>query len=142
MTASGQMQLPLKIDDTVLRKTASAGDATGTVKYDCTAINGVRDNDWQNAKNNVCADFNARSFYVQMAEQVQAQAQTQAAAAIRNVATSYLQLAKNATDQDVGLENYILFALMSSDTSGQDYQQALASIHARDAELSPQTAFR
>lgn len=142
-TASGQMRLTLQIDDSILRKTGFAGEATGTAKYDCTAVIGVQKDDYQGARNSSCPEFDQRALYAQMAEQVQAEAQTQAATAIRGVAKSYLELARRAAaDQGMALENYILFALLSSDKSGQDYQQALASIHARDADLNPETALR
>jgi len=78
----------------------------------------------------------------EMAEQVTTQAKTQASAAIRNVAQSYLELAKRATDQDIAVENYITFAILTADKTGADFQQALTAIHARDADLHPETALR
>lgn len=54
----------------------------------------------------------------------------------------YLDLAKRATDQDLALENYIAFALLSADKSGADYQQAMTAIRGRDADLKPETALQ
>jgi hypothetical protein len=89
-----------------------------------------------------CPEVPRQTRLFQMAEQVTTQAQTQAAAAIRNVARNYFELAKRATDQDVALENYITFAILTTEKAGPELQQALTAIHLRDADLKPETALR
>jgi hypothetical protein len=111
----------------------------------CVSRGGYREDDVAynaSIQNVTCPGVDRASKLQEMAEQVQAQAQTQAAAAIRGVAKSYLELAKRATDQDLALENYILFALLSAEKTSPDYQQAVTAIHARDNDLKPETALR
>jgi hypothetical protein len=171
-TATGQMRLTLQVDDSVLRGTRPVGEASGTISDTCVARRGVQENDWgQNATaagsnsgasgwrgllkgvlaapqqreipiNVECPDIPRETRLSQMAEQITAQAQTQAAAAIRNVARNYLELAKRATDKDVALEYYVTFAILTADTAGPEFLQALTAIHARDADLKPETALR
>ena len=171
-TATGQMRLALQVDDTILRGTRAVGEASGSISDTCVARRGVQDNDWgQNAVtaeaastrsgwrgflssvvatpqqrkipvNVDCPEVPRATRLFEMAEQLTTQAQTQAATAIRNVARNYLELAKRATDQDMALEYYITFALLTADKTGPDFQQALAAIRARDADLNPEAAFR
>lgn len=89
-----------------------------------------------------CPEIPRAARLLEMAEQLTTQAQTQAAAAIRNVARNYLELAKRATDPDVALENYITFALLTADKTGTEFQQALTAIRARDGDLNPEAALR
>jgi len=170
-TAAGQMRLTLQIDDSILRGTRTVGEASGTVNESCVARRGVQPNDWgQNSaapastapgfrgflqglaqgmtaqrripENVECPPVEKEAKLLQMAEQVREQAQRQAAAAIHDVAKSYLELAKRASDHDLALENYITFALLTADKTGQGYQQAAAAIHSRDADLKPETALQ
>lgn len=92
--------------------------------------------------NSECPEIPRATRLFEMAEQLTTQAQTQAAAAIRNVARNYLELAKRATDQDVALENHITFAILTADKAGPEFQEALTAIRARDADLKPETALR
>lgn len=168
-TVSGEMRLMLQVDDTILRGTRIAGEATASVSDTCVARRGVRENDWgRNAQtasqggggwrglvrnlttptgdgrpqNVECPDIPRSSRLFEMVEKLTAQAQTQATTALRNVSNNYFQLAKRATDADVALEYYITFALLSADKGGADYQTAIAAIRARDADLNPEGAVR
>jgi len=145
ITTIGQMQLTLQIDDSILRGTRPAGDAAGVIHESCVARSGYREDDIGNAgtiQNATCPTVDKPTKLLEMAEQVKGQAETAAAAAMRSVAKSYLEVAKRATDQDLALENYIVFALLSAEKSGPDYQQAMNAIHQRDADLKPETALR
>lgn len=168
ITTSGQMRLTLQVDDNISRGTRPVGEATGVLNKSCLERSGVRPNDWGRVEQTsggsgwsgllrslttanrpgpavedvTCPAFERGASLQEMAEQVNQQAQSQSTAAIRAVSKGYLDLAKRATDQDLALENYIAFALLSADKSGADYQQALTAIRGRDADLKPETALQ
>lgn len=167
-TANGQIRLTLQVDDTILRGTRLAGEASGSVDQTCTARRGVQDNDWgQNVEkaasggflnnlvqsftssqqrqvppNTDCPDVPRSQRFFEMVEQLTAKAQSEAASALRTVARSYYELAKRATDADIAVENYITFALLTTDKSGTEFREALAAIKAKDADLNPEAALR
>ena len=95
----------------------------------------------QPVDNSSCPEFDRPGRMQQIIEQVRAQAQVQVATALRSATLSYLELAKKA-DPDHALEYYTLFALVASDRTSPEYQQAVAAIHARDADLKPDEALR
>lgn len=168
ITTSGQMRLTLQVHDSISRGTRSAGEASAALNKSCLERSGVRPNDWGRAEQTsagsgwsgflrslatadrpgpavedvTCPAFEKATSLQEMAEQVSHQSQSQSTVAIRAVSTGYLDLAKRAANQDQALENYIAFVLLSADKSGAEYQEALAAIRGRDADLKPETAFQ
>jgi tetratricopeptide (TPR) repeat protein len=142
--ATGQMQLTMNVYDSILRATRPAGTASAPLSENCVERNGFRqdDSEHRGIDNAACEPMERATKMPLMAGSIASQAEAQGAAAIRGVAKSYLEVAKRATDQDTALENYILFTLLSSEKNSAEYQQAVAAVRARDADLKPETALR
>ena len=142
IVVAGQMRLTLQVDDTISKGSRNAGEAASSLNDSCVDRQGVRDDDVASGavQNNICPPPDRRSKLQEMVEQVRDQAQQRAATAIRSVATGYFDLARRATDQEVALEDYIVYVLLASDKSSTEYQQAMMAIRGRDADLNPESA--
>jgi hypothetical protein len=142
VAVAGQMRMTLQVDDTISKGSRNAGEAVGSLNDSCVDRQGVRDDDVAGGvvHNNPCPVPDRRMKLQEMTEQVRDQAQQRAAAAIRSVANGYSELARRATDQEVALEDYIVYVLLASDKSSTEYQQAITAIRGRDADLKLESA--
>lgn len=145
ISVSGQMHLTLTIDDAILEGTRRVGEPSASVNESCVERSNVKEEDsrkYSGVADKACPGFDRATKTAQMSEKLLAETQQQAAAAFRGVAKGYLEKATKATNEDLALENYIAFALLSADKSAPDYQRALAAIQSRDADLKPEAALR
>ncbi|MDQ2900504.1 MAG: hypothetical protein M3Y07_12005 [Acidobacteriota bacterium] len=159
----GMLRVNRQIEDGISKAARSAGETRAEVNESCTGFNGVRADDemYGNGssggsflsaltssanrntsgpvQNKDCPGFNPREGMVALAAQAGSELQTRAAVVLAAVPNGYLEAARRATDQDVALENQILFVLLTSARTSPDYNTALAAIRQRDEDLKPES---
>lgn len=145
ITVRGAAQMSFRAVDSISHSTQIAEMLEASVGGECVERNGVRDDDsnrFSGVRNSSCNVAEEGSYVGQMVGKIKRDAHERAAAFLQQLPQSYYARARNATNRQQAVEDYLFYLFLTRDKSGEQSSAALQFVIAFDSELKTDGVLR